>query len=121
MKDLHRTVLLLLSGLVVHFSVYSQWEQTNGPEGAVIYSILIDGTDIYIGVAFDGFGDAGVYRSSDMGENWLPVNNGLHNKSVQILTRDGSFLFAGTSADGIFRSPDNGETWTAINRRIDQS
>lgn len=58
----------------------------------------------------------GVYRSTDGGETWLPVNTGLTDTTITALTvhTDGQ-LFAGTENGGVFRSTNNGETWTALN------
>jgi photosystem II stability/assembly factor-like uncharacterized protein len=58
----------------------------------------------------------GVFRSIDNGEYWESVNEGLTNKTVQVLAAiaNGNLLFAGTS-DGMFRSEDFGQNWQPIN------
>ena len=58
----------------------------------------------------------GVYRSTDDGDTWQPVNSGLTDTTITALSVhiDGQ-LFAGTASGGVFRSTDNAETWTAIN------
>ena len=55
----------------------------------------------------------GIYKSSDRGETWQEVNNGLPTKNVDVIqaspTRQG-LLFVGTD-QGVFRSDDGGSSW----------
>jgi hypothetical protein len=53
----------------------------------------------------------GVFRSSDNGSNWVPVNNGMTNNLVYSLAANGSNIYAG-SGDGVFCSTNNGAAWT---------
>ncbi len=56
----------------------------------------------------------GVHLSSDDGNSWAAVNNGLTDStSVGDLVISGSNIFAGTNS-GVFLSSDNGSNWTAI-------
>jgi hypothetical protein len=53
----------------------------------------------------------------DRGKQWIPVNKGLTNLSIQVLIGSGDGgLFAGTSA-GVFRS-DDALTWVAANHGL---
>ncbi len=64
----------------------------------------------------------GVYLSSDNGDNWIPVSNGLpDNPPTQCLTNIGSNIFVGTSYYGIFRSLNNGLNWIEINTGLTSS
>jgi len=47
----------------------------------------------------------GVYRSTDGGKLWTPINNGLSTKAVTALSisTDGKILYATTSGEGVFR------------------
>ena len=47
---------------------------------------------------------AGVFRTTNGGESWKPLNTGLTNKDVQALalSRDGKTLYAGTRGGGVF-------------------
>jgi photosystem II stability/assembly factor-like uncharacterized protein len=59
----------------------------------------------------------GVYKSTDDGENWNPVNQGLTNKTVYVLIADPwspLTLYAGTDV-GVFKSTNGGESWDLIN------
>jgi hypothetical protein len=46
----------------------------------------------------------GVFLSTDQGESWMPVNEGLTNLGVRALTFAGEKLFAGTIGSGVFIS-----------------
>jgi photosystem II stability/assembly factor-like uncharacterized protein len=60
--------------------------------------------------------DSGVYVSSNNGNNWSPVDNGLTNLEVYSLAYNSSGdMFAGTFGDGVFRYTAGGGYWTQIN------
>lgn len=86
---------------------FGQWKLANGPYGGISRSILFKGTDVY--AASSG---GGVFRSSDNGLTWKPMNNGITNFTVGALALNGNIIFAGTDGGGIFLSSDNGVTWT---------
>jgi hypothetical protein len=58
----------------------------------------------------------GAYISSNGGQNWAAVNNGLGSTSIVItMAVIGNTLFAGTTT-GVYKTTDNGSNWTlAIN------
>jgi len=56
------------------------------------------------GHIFSGIWRGGVYRSTNGGNDWMPVDSGLANKSVGTITiSPDDYLFAGTFR-GIFRT-----------------
>lgn len=62
---------------------------------------------------FFGSQGAGVYRTTDDGEHWEPVNNGLTNPVILSLVlipqnANTETLFAGSAGSGIFRATVNG-------------
>lgn len=72
--------------------------------------------DIYVGTAL------GVYRSTDDGINWVPVNNGLNHHWVNHLVVDSEDnLFAATSGGGVYWSQNNGNSWNQINSGLSYS
>jgi hypothetical protein len=87
------------------------WTEVNtgGLAGANVVSMCVNGTDTYAGT-----NNLGVFRSTNYGALWTPVNTGLTDLSVRSMARNTSYIFAGT-ASGVFRSNDNGATWTAVN------
>jgi hypothetical protein len=86
-----------------------QWRQTSGPEGAVITCLLSNGTNLFAGTSVSG-----VFRSTDQGESWTPINAGLPLIGVQSLAAVGTNIFAGTTS-GAFRLIDQEERWVAVN------
>ena len=72
------------------------------------------------GAIFAGIYGDGVFRSTDNGENWTQVNNGLTATFVLSFTTNVSGdIFAGTYfGGGVFRSTDDGETWTEKNNGL---
>lgn len=56
-----------------------------------------------------------VYRSSDNGENWTQISDGLGNNYVTCLgINHKGEIFAGTFRNGVYRSQNNGDSWTQI-------
>jgi hypothetical protein len=54
----------------------------------------------------------------DKGKQWIPLNKGLTNLSIQVLIGWGERgLYAGTSS-GVFRS-DDGLSWIAVNQGLE--
>ena len=88
------------------------WVQTNGPYGGEILTIYAAPK----GVLFVGTEGAGVFRSTDRGNSWVPLNTGLHYEpgegftGVTALVQKGEIFYAGTR-DGLYASTDDGNTW----------
>ena len=71
------------------------------------------------GNIFIGTNDFGVILSTDNGENWHPIQNGLTNSRVMALLYSGSKLIAGTAkpqygtvSGGLYVTTDNGTNWS---------
>src|SRR5690348_1258612 len=72
--------LLLLSTLFVVAGAQSQtlhWQQLNGPNGGTILCFAVSGSALFAGAYYNG-----VYRSTNNGNTWMHVNNGLTNGHV---------------------------------------
>lgn len=73
-----------------------------------------------------GSESGGVFRSTDNGANWEPINNGLIDLAVNTVAVNSlGHIFVGTGNEeyaapfgGVFRSTDNGENWTQINNGL---
>ena len=63
----------------------------------------------------------GGFKSSDGGANWVGINNGLTNNSLDSLAIDpasASTLYAGTLGGGVFKSTDGGDNWVGTNNGL---
>ena len=89
----------------------NDWMPTNGPYGGHIYTLYATPE----GVLFAGVSGAGVFRSTDLGDSWAPVNVGLPFEpgegyiSASVFAQKGSTLYVGSG--GLYASTDNGDTW----------
>jgi hypothetical protein len=74
-----------------------------------VYSLVVSDTNLFAGT-YDG-----IFLSTNNGENWTAVNNGLSSTYVSSLAVSGSTLFAGTNDGGVFLSTNNAASWIAVN------
>ena len=99
---------ILMTSICFTSITKAQWIQTNGPEGGQINCFAAIDDNLFAGTR------GGLFRSTDEGDNWTPINNGLWNPGIQSLSVHGDYLFAATDGAGIFRSSDRGDTWTNV-------
>ena len=66
----------------------------------------------------DKVGDgAGVFKSTDRGNNWTQINNGLNSLETNVLAvdpNDSDVLYLGTDDDGIYKSINGGKNWEKL-------
>jgi photosystem II stability/assembly factor-like uncharacterized protein len=60
----------------------------------------------------------GIFMSTNSGESWEPVNNGLSKKNVLSLAVSGSNIVAGTRNGGIYLLENGKQNWTEMNDGI---
>ncbi|MBC7776223.1 MAG: T9SS type A sorting domain-containing protein [Phycisphaerae bacterium] len=80
----------------------------NGVHLEQVFSIAANDT-----LVFAGTDDVGLYRSTDNGDNWVPV--GGFDGDVLAIEIAGTTVYYGTAHHGVFRSLDAGQTWSADN------
>ena len=91
------------------------WAQTNGPQGGDGIALATNSS----GHIFVGTHRVGIFRSTDNGETWTGINNGLIATNVRALAISTvDHIFAGTFS-GAFRSTDNGDSWVAVNNGLE--
>src|ERR1017187_9622430 len=108
--------LLAVTGLAILLVAQSdvccaQWVQTNGPYGGEVMAFSKLGSYVFVST-YGG----GVFRSSDSGVTWDPMNTGLESvdaREVGSLATMGTKVIACT-AGGIFLSTDSGVSWNAL-------
>ncbi|MBK7466469.1 MAG: hypothetical protein IPJ43_06425 [Saprospiraceae bacterium] len=59
----------------------------------------------------------GVFKSTNNGNSWTAINNGLNNLNVRSIKTDGKIIVAGT-LNNAFLSQDNGNSWKSITDNI---
>ena len=64
--------------------------------------------------------EKGVFRSTDGGDNWEDINEGLEVRGIKTMTIDSlsGIIYLGTYYGGIYRSLDNGDHWEKISFNI---
>lgn len=112
-----RTLPALLAGFVVLSSVaiaQSQfWGPTNGPFGGIVKAVVFDAqVNLYAGTA-----GSGVFRSTDNGDTWTMINNGLDNHHIStdhlirgLAASPGGDLVASVPGT-VYYSTDGGDSW----------
>lgn len=105
------SMLAILGSADVARSGVNTWTAL-GPEGATVTELAIDPvtpSTLYAA------GHSGVFKSTNGGSSWSPVNAGLGGTSVNTLAIDPatpSNLYAGTR--GVYKSSNGGTSWKAI-------
>ena len=66
----------------------------------------------------DKVGDgAGVFKSTNRGESWEQINNGLNSLETNVIVVDpnnSQILYLGTDDDGLYKSTDGGNNWDKL-------
>lgn len=101
-----KQIPLIFSFALFSILVNAQWHQTNGPYDCNIRSMAVCGSKIFAGTDFQG-----IYSSSDNGNNWTFIGNGI---DIFALASKDNIIFEGT-AHGLVISSDSGATWTYMN------
>ena len=112
---------ILSIGLILFFTALGLGQgvwRSIGPDGGTVRTLAIDPTD---SMTLYAVSSGGVFKSTDGGANWSPINNGLPNFFVSALVIDPispMTLYAGTSrglfigvvptSGGVFKSTDGG-------------
>ena len=99
----------------VRADVNSGWIQTNGPYGGEVRALYAAPK----GVLLAGTWGAGIFRSTDRGNSWTPVNAGLAYEPgegfvyVEVFAQKGEVLYVGTQG-GLYASTDGGNRWDHV-------
>jgi len=84
----------------------AQWTEAQGFSGKQVLSLAEMDTCMFV-----GSGSSGIFRSTDKGGHWTPVNSGLSHFEIKTIAAHSRQLFVGTFS-GVFSSADHGTTWT---------
>jgi len=106
---MNRFMITISFLFVVYGQCSAQWQKTTLPVDGEVNTLTISDSVIFAGT--DG---EGIFASTDNGEHWNSMNEGLQNKFIHTIFINGTTLFAGTEA-GASRSTNNGVSWSTIN------
>ena len=81
------------------------------PKGTPVGLIIMDGPRVPDMTMYLALRDEGVFRSTNSGTHWKPINEGLADKKISAVTAVENTLFAGTSR-GLHRL--DSETWRKV-------
>ena len=84
------------------------------PNNSNVFYATTQGETEYTDKVGDG---AGVFKSTDRGNNWTQINNGLNSLETNVLAvdpNDSDVLYLGTDDDGIYKSINGGENWKKL-------
>ncbi len=106
-----KTILITISAVIGIFHVANgQSTTTNDNKEFRVSCTAISGNNLFAGT------DNGVYLSTNSGEKWIPINNGLPEKTgIYKIVASGSSLFLWLSNYSWFMSTNNGTNWKAAN------
>lgn len=79
-----------------------------------VYKLAATGSTLICG------GDSGLYKTTNLGQNWTKLNDGYFNATVRDFEVLNSNWYAATDL-GIFKSSDNGLSWLSTNSIIPYS
>lgn len=100
---------MVLFGTELPASTFLTWEDTGGPQGAVVASLATTS----LGTLLLGTDSGGLYRSVDAGQTWDAVDLSWPccNYGIPALAASARTVYAGTWGGGVHRSDDDGQTW----------
>ena len=104
------TLFLISSTLIV---AQENWEQLPGPFGGNILTIDNEG-DNYVA----GTSGGGVFLSTDIGNKWTDISEGLPFLRVDYVLIKESKIFVAKNGENIFVSHDFGKTWEAADNGL---
>jgi len=111
------TKVLFVTYLLNSSLLFSQWVITNAPVSCEYTSLAANSQYLFVASS-----DSGIYRTSDDGESWVKVNNGLSSLSIGYIMYhpiDGHFYC--TSHEKVYKSTDFGDSWINISPSLSVS
>ena len=97
------------TGVFVTLNQGESWASA-GLDGVNVRCITELNESMYVGTI-----DEGLFKTSDYGQSWIPINNGSNSNSFRAIESHGTSLFAGGEiGTGVFRSQDEGNSWELL-------
>jgi len=100
------------------YAEINEWTSLGWPGGGAVQGLVIDpqnpNTLYATGSVYAIDLGVGIFKSTNGGANWRPINFGLTTTAVSslaIVPQNPGTLYAGTWGSGVFKSTDGGESW----------
>jgi photosystem II stability/assembly factor-like uncharacterized protein len=103
-KIISLSVFMIVTMLCISIRGDAQWKQTRGPSSGYITCLSAYGDTLYAGTY------AGLYMSTNKGQNWSSINSGLEGNLIFTLLKSGANLVT-AAYYGNFMSTDDGKNW----------
>ncbi|MFT3910898.1 MAG: T9SS type A sorting domain-containing protein [Ferruginibacter sp.] len=98
---------------LIYDNACAQWEQTKGPYAARTTAMTTVGNNIYAANRDNGATDGRVYRSSDLGQEWVAADNGIGSAYVlQFANIGDTIIAASANVFSVYRTINQGNAWT---------
>ncbi len=106
-----RPLFLLFSLILANSWIFSQWSLTNGVGSQNVWVIKNLNSAIYAGT------QTGAYISTDNGDNWQQINNGLPvSPNVKDFAANGSTLYCAVYPENkLYATTNSGQNWLPTN------
>ncbi|TAJ98397.1 MAG: DUF11 domain-containing protein, partial [Candidatus Manganitrophaceae bacterium] len=85
------------------------WISVGNLSGTSFYTVAADKTNDGVAYAAEGIT---VYKTTDGGTTWAPLDGGISGKGVRALAVDGLKVYAATKTGDLWRSLNGGTSWT---------
>src|SRR5437867_4296546 len=107
MRPIRAISAFLIIILLFSSNVQGQWVATSGPGITNVQCLAARDSELFAGTV-----SSGLYRSTNDGDSWAPLTNGLPQYlRVAGLLVDGTNIYAACDKV-LYRSTDNGDHWT---------
>lgn len=108
--------------LVIYFllsfcvnQINAQWIPTSGPSGGEVQYVTATSDQI----VYAATRASGIYKSTNMGSDWVQANEGLTGLNVNTIIFDSlGNLYASVMGHGVFKSVDQGTTWQPMTQGL---
>ena len=107
-----KKIIVLIIAIFVINIANAQWQQV-GTEYITVNALAINGNTIYAGTSANC-----IFSSTNNGDSWTYLNNGIANSAILSLASIGTNIFAGFSGGGVFLSTNNGASWGPVNNGL---
>src|SRR5688572_10055786 len=108
-RSLQKRFLIIFILSVVTIKTFGQWIQTNGPYCGAVTTLACVNNELFAGGV-----NLGINLSTNSGNSWTNITNGLYINEPKDIVADGTNLFVAGPA-GVSHSINNGLTWTGVN------